>query len=91
MLFFVMHYIRVKKIWFKTWGIWLLKDAEFNAEFKNIDLYSDKMHLKKVMPEKTNFANTQGPPVYCTVQYMRKWWQKICKKFVIYRGIVSQW
>jgi hypothetical protein len=39
MLFWVMHYIRVQNFFFKTWGFLVSKDAEFNVEFKNMNLY----------------------------------------------------
>jgi hypothetical protein len=37
-LYRVKHYIRVKKIFFIMWGLWVSKDAEFNVDFKNINL-----------------------------------------------------
>jgi hypothetical protein len=37
-IFWVMRYIEVK-IFFTIWGIWVSKEAEFNVDFKNIDLY----------------------------------------------------
>jgi hypothetical protein len=32
--------------------LWVLKDAEFYVDFKNINLACNKMHLKKVIPKK---------------------------------------
>jgi hypothetical protein len=34
----VMHYIRVQNFFFTIWTSWVAKDAEFYADFKNINL-----------------------------------------------------
>jgi hypothetical protein len=40
MLFWVKHYIKVKKKLFEIWGLWVSKEAEFNVDLKNIKLIS---------------------------------------------------
>jgi hypothetical protein len=58
----VKHYIRVQKFFFIIWGLWVSKDAEFNVDFKNINLPKRQHAHKKGYSRKTNFNTTQGPP-----------------------------
>jgi hypothetical protein len=57
----VIQYIGVNKFFSKCgWGLCVSKDAEFNVGFKNINLpFSEKMQLKKVMPD-NNFQLFTG-------------------------------
>jgi hypothetical protein len=58
----ILHYIRVQKNVFTIWCLLVSKDAEFNVDFKHINL--TKMHLKKVIQEKRISTLHRGPPVY---------------------------
>jgi hypothetical protein len=61
MFFWVKHYIRVKKIFLQYMGLWVLKDAEFKIDFKNINLPCEKIHLKKLFKIKGFRLHTGGP------------------------------
>jgi hypothetical protein len=64
MTFWVMHYIRGQHFLFTIWTSWVSKDAEFYADFKNINYLSDKMHLKDVIQEKRfSLLHRRPPPV----------------------------